>query len=105
MKTLALEFDRNGWHHKSLLRLDDVAIYERWKDTSANHHFEVIIIKACKERESKGIVFKAQELYPSDNQFGDMGWTFPTLEKAQARYDELTKPVVKKIIKKKVSHE
>lgn len=105
MTPIPLTFTESNWNHEQVCRTENYAIYKRWKDSSPQPHYETIEIGKSPDKIMFGKTVPAHEYYPGAPQFGDMGWTFPTLEKAQARYDELTKPVVKKVIKKKASHE
>lgn len=95
MIILPTEFTRKGWHHKQIKRDGRLAIYERWKDISPKVHYEVIIIVEGKDRMMEGRLLPASELYPSDAQFGEKGWSYPTEEAAIVKYRELTQRVKK----------
>ncbi len=103
METLPLTFTESNWHHEQVCRTKDYALYKRWKDTSHAPHWEVIEIGQFKEKKMFDKTVAAHEYYPGATNFGVSAWTFPTMELAQARYDELTKPVIKKAIKRKPS--
>lgn len=98
MKTLEVEFDKSGWHHRQLQRVGDIALYERWKDTSPASHYEVIEVGKFEDVVLHGRAIEDRESYPGASSFGKTAWTFPTLDLAQARFQFLTAP--KKLPKK-----
>lgn len=100
MKTLPITFTKAEWHHEQIAREGLRAIYKRWKDSSPAPHYEVILIKEGKEFTIKGEDYPATELYPSANDFGVRGWTYPTLERSQQKYKELKPPTKKTVVKK-----
>jgi len=102
MTPLPLTFTTSDFQHEQIARTESHALYRRWKYPT-KVHFEVIEIGKFQEKIMFDKKVEAHEFYPGAPAFGKSGWTFPTLELAQARYDELTKPFVKKVIKKKLS--
>lgn len=101
MKLLPTQFHKKGWEHQQLVRLADVAIYERWKEGQQARHYEVVRIRQCKEStgtDDKGRVYKrqAQEVYPSSVDWGLRGWTYQQYEDAQKKFRELTESAARK---------
>lgn len=86
MKELPSSFTRSGWLHDLVQRSKNRAIYSRHKPTSPAPHYEVIRIVTQQPNTVGDIHYEGGECYPSDRQFGKLGWTFPTLEAAQAKY-------------------
>ena len=84
MILLATVFDSKGWHFKQLKRTGRVALYERWKDTSASSHYEVIIVQNIKESEAFGNHYPAHERYPASEQWGEQAWTYRDEDEARA---------------------
>jgi hypothetical protein len=85
MKTLATEFTRLGFTHKLIERTGEIAIYERTKPHYQRSHYEVIIIRTAEPSTRFGKEFPATELYPSAQQWGRLGYTYPDLASAKAR--------------------
>lgn len=91
MKLLPKSFTAGGFNHEQVERSGDVALYRRWKQGGGREHFEVVRIKShdgllypgAKERTAPA------EYYPSAEKWGTIGWTYPELEAAQRKYDEL----------------
>lgn len=92
MKLLETTFDKSGWHHLQLRRVGDVALYQRWKDTSAAPHYEVIEVGKMENVSIHGHEIEDKEFYPGASSFGNIAWTFPTLELATERFLLLTVP-------------
>ena len=88
MKPIKKTFSKDGFKFTQLKREGRVCIYSQVPDGGEFRAFEVIIIKYRKERQINGKVLPAQEAYPSDSDWGKMGWTFISLEKAEQRFTE-----------------
>lgn len=94
-------FYEHGHHHELVKRIGDVAIYKRWsrlslrefKGCGRNPHFEVVVIQHQPEQDAmfKGVPvhFTAKELYPTQPYWGKLGWTYQSLERAEAKFQEL----------------
>lgn len=85
MKTLPLEFKRDGFTHKQVVRDGNVAIYERTKPEHSQPHYEVVIIREHKARDTGNFKVEAGEHYPSSEEWGIYGWTYGTLDLAKTR--------------------
>lgn len=83
--------DQKGWVFDCLKRENDTAIYKKTDTETENIYFEVIKIRIQKERNSviNGIEihFEAKEFYPRSDDFGVFGWTYPTLELAESKFE------------------
>jgi len=100
MKTLETEKtwtgDGNGANPiilKQIKRTDTVALYSRQhKDSDKIQGYEVFIIKKrLKGQALPGGLFEEEdrEVYPSGNSFGKIAWSIITLERAEAKFNEL----------------
>lgn len=90
MKQLETEFTRLQWHHRQILREENIAIYERSKD--GNLHYEVIRIKSHNGfKLPSGEVTSPAEYYPGDNAWGVDGFTLPNSVAARAKFEDLIK--------------
>lgn len=100
MKTLESEFRKGPWFHRLLKRTPHKALYERWKETSAAPHYEVIkiLIKDPKDvKMGENIAhYEGGEHYPGDNEFRVLGWSYQDLAHAERKYDSLPDPEAKK---------
>jgi hypothetical protein len=91
MRKIPASFTRKGYEYRQISRTGDIAIYEQASDTTK--WYDVVVI--TKHKESKRIIqgkertFQATEVYPSDSQWGAMGWTYYTLQNAQVKANEL----------------
>ena len=111
IKKLALpvEFRKEGMLRK-LVKFEsgvrDVAIYEvikeNWNFGTGNRGYEVMQIRyTTKDVEYYGNVTPAgSPILPSNEQFGQYGWSYNTLERAENKFNELlTLPLSKRGIK------
>ncbi len=83
-------FTKNGCLFTQLKRTGNVALWLR--QTPHGPSYEVIIIRITKKDfVIKGVVVTpaGTELYPSNEQFGSLGWYYPSLDKAEKKYKEL----------------
>ena len=91
MHTLPREWSMGSWVYTQVDRAGDVAVYRQKHREGTAVRFEVIIAQHYPERQTKrGVVLEAGEYYPSSSQWGKAGWTFYTLEEAQAYARALT---------------
>lgn len=103
-KPLDTQFTENEALYTQIRRCGNVALYHRRRSGKVNwEDFEVIRIRSQKAgvsfrkngEETVKVEFEAKELYPSDNQWGDFGWTFQTEEAAVVKFQEvLNRPVL-----------
>lgn len=86
-KPLQEKFVKNGFTHKLLKREGDKAIFERKKSKFV--HYEVILVSRHDGYTLGDSYIEPAETYPSSSQWGDKGWTFNSLEKAEAKFSKL----------------
>ena len=111
IKKLALpvEFRKEGMLRK-LVKFEsdirDVAIYEvikeNWNFGTGHRGYEVMQIRyTTKDVEYYGNITPAgSPILPSNEQFGQYGWSFNTIERAENKFNELlTQPLSKRGIK------
>jgi len=88
IKQVSVEFDGRGSvkgvKFKQLDRKRKKAIYER-----SDGYYGVIIIGIKEAETIFGTEYPRREVYPSDEDFGELGWCFRSLKDAQKKYDEL----------------
>ena len=88
MKTLPTEFKKYGDRFVQLSRKDNVALYARIYN-GTTYAYEVVIIRQKPARTILNKVIPAQEVYPSNEEFGILGWCFTSKPKALEKYHEL----------------
>jgi hypothetical protein len=76
MKQLATEFTHHGRTLRQLKRTRTAAIYELIGAQGLLYGYEVIRIREQKQREVFGKIREEHEVYPSDSEFGRMGWSY-----------------------------
>lgn len=90
MKPMPLTFAKNTFHYEQVLRDGQIAIYkQRLRPGVGCLAFEVIRIKQVPEATMFGKVIEAHEAGPSNEDFGTFGWSYPTLERAKAKFHAL----------------
>lgn len=87
---MPLTFSKNTFHYEQILRDGQFAIYkQRLRPGAGCLAFEVIRIKQIPESKMFGSVVEAHEAGPSNEAFGTDGWSYPTLERAKAKFHTL----------------
>lgn len=81
-----------------LKRNGRVAIYEQTLTrTGRRIAYEVVVIRESPERKSiiggKEITFKHKEVYPTDTQWGKLGWSYVKMEYAEEQFNKLLKEI------------
>lgn len=93
MEQLALTYSKNGYNFKQIERVKNVAIYEQTEPSNGRFlGYEVFVIRHQKE----GVFFSGnkveeKELTPGNEQWGYLGYTIYSLEKAKEKMAELLK--------------
>lgn len=80
------EFTSKGFHHKMIKGYDKFGLFQRTDLETKKSHFEVVVFKFI--RESK-FIKTARWTYPKDYDWGDLGWTYVTIEDAEKKYKYL----------------
>jgi hypothetical protein len=82
MKTLPLEITARGFTFRQIERRGNVALYSQHLKgrTGTPLAYEVIIIKSHDGYELGGSKVEASEVYPGQESFGTLGWTYSTLD-------------------------
>ena len=89
MKQLEKKFSRKKFEYDQMLRKGNLAIYTQTHVESKGQTFEVIVIKSHNGYEIAGTRIEPAEVYPGDNQWGVLGWTYQTLEAAKNKLKTL----------------
>lgn len=98
MKRLDESFTSKNHRHELVKRTGDIAIYKRWSiatEPNQTPHYEVVKINTSKETETiingRIVRFESRENYPTENNWGTMGWTYHSFSSAMAKFNVLTK--------------
>lgn len=90
MKKIPDQFTRNPFTCRLIFREAGVAIYElTHKGSGKVNNYEVVIIRQHKADNDFIKVKAGDEYLPSTSEWGQYGWTFPTLELANYQAKKL----------------
>lgn len=91
-RLLGTTFNKNGYTYEQVLRDGNIAIFkQRLRPGVGELAYETIIIQIKPAVTIKGKFVPEREAAPSDEAFGTLGWSYPTLERAKAKFHELLK--------------
>lgn len=90
MKELPQTWTRGGFSHEVLRREGMVALVQRQHRDVSTPHWEVVRLRVKPKRLLHGHWVGESEAYPSPEEWGERGWTYTTLEDAQAKFTEMT---------------
>ena len=79
----------DGFDLRLVERHGMVALYEKMKGFHAGYEVVVIQLRKPKKHPFTGVDLPLREAYPSSEDWGTYGWTYTTLERAQARMKRL----------------
>ena len=79
---------KNGYDYQMVARTSRAAIYQQTLE-GLHVAYEVFEIKIQRERWFDGRLFPRKERFPGNEDFGKWAWTYPTLERALAKYSTL----------------
>lgn len=97
MTPLPHSFNKNGFCYEQVCRHGDIVIYQqRLRPGVGCLAFEVFYVKKAKECVMFGKKVEAHEAVPGNEEWGNSGWTLPTLERARAKMRELERAGEKK---------
>ena len=88
MKGVAKILHRNGYKYTKLYKGKRSYVYEQTLSEKRSN-YEVFLIKTYPEWEFNGVKHEATERFPTNEAFGYWAWTYPTLEKAMKKFNEL----------------
>ena len=84
------DFAKNGLHYKIVLRKDNLAILKACsKESGGAVAYDVIVIRERKETKIFDNLMPATEYGPSNEEGGSFLWSYPNMEMAQGKFDEL----------------
>jgi hypothetical protein len=95
MKPMPLTFVKNTFAYEQALRSGQIAIYKQRLNATADKPvrgclaYEVIKIQQIPAGEMFGRPIEAHETGPSNESWGTLGWTYPDLEHAKAKFHAL----------------
>lgn len=89
MRTIPQTFTKRGWTHSLVAQSGPWRIFCRRHPEVTNPHFEVVKIGLAKATTFLGHQIEEGETYPSSEEWGRRGFTFPTLEAARAKVEAL----------------
>ena len=95
MKSMPLTFVKNTFAYEQVLRDGQFAIYKQRLNATADKPvrgclaYEVIKIREKEESVMFGNIVEAHEVGPSNEDFGQFGWSYPTLERAKDKLHAL----------------
>lgn len=91
MKTLATTFRSHGYDFVQLDRVGNVALFEKTTTGVTRPSYEVVIVQQHGERVIAGNTIAAAEAMPGSEQWGRLGWTYPTIDHALVKFGEQLK--------------
>ena len=62
MIPIAKEFEKNGYTHRQIKRVDDVAIYQLFNENDEPRGYEVYEIRKYPDREIGGVLYPPEKL-------------------------------------------
>ena len=68
-----------------------VAIYRQTHPERGTVAFETLKVRKRDKRVLNGTVFPESWRFPSNEEFGKYGWSYPTFDAAMKKYDEILK--------------
>ena len=95
MKPLSDTFRKNGFNYVRIMREGNIALYaQRLKDGPIEKDakclaYEVFKVKQNPDYIMAGTLIPAHESAPGNEEFGRLGWSFNTLERAKAKFNEM----------------
>lgn len=78
----------DGFSLEQIKRAGNLAIYRKIKGPEYSG-YEVVKVRVCKAKQINGYSYPDREFYPSSEEWGTYGWTYGTLEAAQAKFEAL----------------
>jgi hypothetical protein len=92
MQKLKISYEKNGLFLSQVKRTEKTALYSvRLNEHSPICGYEVLIITIDKAEKAFGKDYPGREHYPSNEEFGALGWAWDKLESAGKHFNELVK--------------
>ena len=89
MRTLPTQFRSDGFDFEQLAREGDIALFRKTKPEILTETFEVVVIQHYEERTIAENLIEASEAMPPTSQWGKLGWSLQTRERAWEKFREL----------------
>jgi hypothetical protein len=89
MKKLAKKIKYTQFYHTRVARDGNIAIYKKETLEGSDAGYEVIKIRSHNGMSINNKYYPPAEIYPGSAQWGIMGWTYTTKERALNKMDEL----------------
>lgn len=87
--TLPFVLKKNSFKYTQLHRGSRSCIYEQ-RVSEKTRYYEVFLIRLSQEKLlPNGKILPVKEKFPADEDFGTWAWTYPTLQAAQRKFNEL----------------
>jgi hypothetical protein len=84
---------QKGWMFIELMREGNAAVYEKEDSDTGRIVYEVVEVQMSKGWKGmiggKEVEFVAKERYPSDEDFGSLGWTYGSMSDAEEKFEWL----------------
>jgi hypothetical protein len=85
-------YKKNSFYYELVKRVDNFAIFkQRLRPGVGCLAYEVIVIRSYETHMRGENVVQASEFAPGNEEFGKFGWSFPTLEEAEVKFQWLIK--------------
>ena len=89
MRQLQAQIKKNGYDYYQLKRGLKAFIYSQRIGNGPVVAFEVFRLKEHKPYTISGVDIEGGEAFPSDEAFGKWAWTYPRIDQALAKFEEL----------------
>lgn len=100
-KPLSKDFRKFGFNFKQIWREGDYAIYEQTRNGSPQCNWESIRIRRHNGYTIGGVDIEPSEVYPSNEKWGNDGFTHTTLESAHAKIEVMKQYADEPVVEKK----
>lgn len=106
MQLLKENLRKNGFDYKLVKKGEKAYIYEQWDDEEKfTVAYEVFKIKIEKEKLVFGDLMPEREIFPGNEDFGTWAWTYPSLEKAEERFQQVESGQIDEVLDENIEQE
>jgi len=95
MKKLPLKTKKHSYDFEQVERSERVAIYSK-SEKGKHYIYEVFEIKSHNGYTLGNRYIEPAEAFPSNEQFGTIAWTYPSLERAKAKAKEIELNIIER---------